>query len=229
MNTVNIVLAEDHQIVRQGLKVLLEAEADFRVVGQAGDGVEAVRMVEKIRPNVLVLDLRLPGLSGLDVVRQVHKRAPDTKIVILSMYANEAYVLASLRSGAAGYVLKDLSVADLVRAVREALAGRRYLSPPLTERAIEAYAKKADPELSDFYDRLTDREREVVQLAAHGHTNVEIGKRLFISPRTVEIHRANAMHKLGLRSRVDLVRYMFQRGILPMDPMQDPAEEKLEG
>jgi len=212
-----IVLADDHQIVRQGLRALLEAEPGFRVIGEAGNGLEAVRLVERLEPNVLVLDLMMPGLNGLEVGRQINKRLPQTRIVILSMHDNEAYVLRALRNGATAYVLKDSSATDLGQAVREAAAGRRYLSPPLSDRAIEVYKEKAKAAALDKYETLTTREREVIQLTAEGHTNAEIATQLNISPRTAETHRANLMHKLGLSSQTDLIRYALRRGIIPLD------------
>lgn len=212
-----IVLADDHHIVRQGLRALLEAEPDFGLVGETGDGLEAVQLAERLRPDVIVLDLMMPGLNGLEATRQIAARAPQTRVVILSMHANEAYVLEALRNGAAGYVLKDSSAAELVRAVREVVAGRRYLSPPLSERAIEAYVQKAQETPQDPYDALTNREREVLHLAAQGHSSAEIAARLSLSPRTVETHRAHLMRKLGLRSQTDLIRYALQRGIIPLE------------
>ena len=217
MRVTEIVLADDHKVVRQGLRALLEAEPDFRVVGETGDGLEAVQLVERLKPDVLVLDLMMPGLSGLEVTRQVTKRLPQTRVVILSMHADQAYVLEALKNGASGYVLKESSTADLVQAVREVLAGRRYLSPPLSEHAIEAYVGMAKETTLDRYKTLTTREREVLHLAAEGHTNAEIADRLSISSRTAETHRANMMRKLDLRSQTDLIRYALRRGIIPME------------
>lgn len=212
-----IVLAEDHHIVRQGLHILLQAERNFSIIGETGDGLEAVQLVERLQPDVLVLDLMMPSLNGLEVTRQVTKRSPQTRIIILSMHANEAYVREALRNGAAGYVLKESSAADLVQAVREAIAGRRYLSPPLSERAIDAYIQKAEAATLDVYDTLTTREREVLHLVAEGNTIGTIASRLFISPRTVETHRTNLMRKLSLRTSAELVRYALQRGLLPLE------------
>jgi len=212
-----IVLADDHHIVRQGLRVLLEGQPDFQLVGEAGDGLEAVQLTERLKPDVLIIDLMMPSLNGLEATRQVSQRSPHTRVVILSMHANEAYVLEALRNGAAGYVLKDSSAADLVHAVREVVAGRRYLSSPLSERAIAAYIQKASDVTLDPYEMLTNREREVLHLAAEGNTNAEIADQLSISPRTAETHRANLMHKLGLRTHTDLIRYALRRGILPME------------
>ncbi|MGE0126499.1 MAG: response regulator [Blastocatellales bacterium] len=212
----DILLADDHHIVRQGLKALLESEPHFRLVGEAGDGIEAVRLAERLRPDVLITDVMMPGLSGLEVTRQVTKSVPKTRVVILSMYADDAYVFEALRNGASGYVLKDSQASDLVRAVREVAAGRRYLSPPLSERSLEVYRRKMASAPDDPYELLTTREREVLQLVAEGRTSAEIADRLFISPRTAEGHRGNLMRKLGLQNHTDLVLFALKRGILPL-------------
>lgn len=212
-----IVLADDHHIVRQGLRALLESEPNFRLVGETGDGLEAVRLVEKLQPQVLITDVMMPGLNGLEVTRQVHKVAPHTRVIILSMHANDAYVVEALKNGAVGYVLKDSQASDLVQAIKEIAAGRRYLSPPLSEREIELYIKKVEHAPEDPYESLTNREREVLQMAAEGRTSAEIAERLFISPRTAEGHRANVLRKLGLQNHTDLVRFALKRGILPLD------------
>ena len=213
----NIVLADDHQIVRQGLRALLEAEPDFSITGQAADGLEVVDLVDEVRPDVLILDIKMPGLNGREVVRQVRKRTPDTDVVILSMCANEAYVIEALRNGAAGYVLKGASSTDLVKAVREVAEGRRYLSPPLSERAIEAYVQKAVASAPDALGKLTDREREVLYFVMEGYKNSEIAARLSISPRTAETHRARMMRKLGLHTQAELIRFTLQLGIFPVE------------
>lgn len=212
-----IVLADDHQVVRKGIRALLEMEQDFQVVGEAGDGLEAVHLTLRLRPDVLVLDLMMPGLNGIDVTRQVTKQAPQTRVVVLSMYAAEDYVLEALRNGASGYVLKDASISELVQAIRSVVMGRRYLSPPLAERAIDAYVRQTQESTLDPYETLTDREREVLHLAAEGLTSAEIAERLSLSPRTVENHRSNMMRKLGLRTQTDLVRYAIRRGIITLE------------
>ncbi len=217
MSVTTIVLADDHQVVRHGLRVLLESEPSFRIVGEASDGLEAIDLVERQQPDIVVLDLMMPGLNGLEVARQSSHRSPRTNVVILSMYNNEAYVLEALRAGAKAYVLKASTSDELVRAIREVVAGRRYLSPPLSERAIQAYSQKAESAAVDAYETLTTREREILQLAAEGCTNAEIATRLSISPRTAETHRANLMRKLGLHSHTDLIRYALRRGILAID------------
>jgi DNA-binding NarL/FixJ family response regulator len=209
-----LVLVDDHQIVRQGLWAILKTEPDLRLVGEAADGQEALRLVERQRPDVLVLDLMLPGLNGLDVARQVARRSPGTRVVILSMHSDEAYVVEALRAGASAYVLKESGADELVRAIRDVMAGRRYFSPPISEQAIEAYQKKAEGAPLDPYHVLTAREREVLQLTAEGLSGAEVAERLFISPRTVESHRANLMRKLGVRNQKELVRYALQRGLI---------------
>ena len=214
---VTILLADDHHVMRQGLRMLLEAQESFRVVAEAGDGLEAVKLAEHLKPNVLIVDLMMPGINGLEVARQVSHHSPQTRIIVLSMYGNEPYVLEALRNGAVGYVLKDANAAELLRAVHEVVAGRRYLSPPLSEHAIEAYLQKARDGVLDLYETLTTREREVLQLAAEGRTNANIAAVLCVSPRTVETHRAHLMHKLELHTQADLIRYALKRGILPMD------------
>ena len=211
---ISIVLADDHNVVRQGLRALLESEADFRLVGEAADGLEVVPLVEKMRPDVLIVDMRMPGLNGLDVARIVKDKIPATKVVVLSMYSDEAYVVQALRNGAMAYVLKESRAADLLQAVREVMAGRRFLSPPLSERSIESYIEKADGEPLDPYETLSPREREVIQLAAEGHSNPEISVRLGISARTVETHRANGMKKLKLKGQTDLVKFAIKKGLV---------------
>jgi len=211
---ITIILAEDHHLVRQGFKLVLSAESDFKLVGEAADGLEAVQLTEKKKPNVLLLDLMIPRLHGLDVTRQVRKESPDTKVLILSMHADEPYVMEALRNGACGYVLTDCTGADLVQAVRTVLAGRRYLSPVLAERALTGYVEHPGTSDLDVYETLTNRERLVLQLAAEGKTSAEIATALFISPRTAETHRANLMRKLALRSQTDLVRFAIRRGLI---------------
>ncbi len=218
-----ILLADDHQVVRLGIRALLEAEADFEVVGEAADGLEAGRLVEQLTPDVLIVDLMMPGRNGLEVARHAGQRSPATRVIMLSMHANESYVLEALRNGAQAYVLKDSSASDIVHAVREVLGGRRYLSPPLSERAIEIYIQQASNETElDPYEKLTSREREVLYLVARGHHASDIAEQLSISPRTAEVHRANLMRKLGMHSRTDLIRFALARGIIPMEGAETP-------
>jgi DNA-binding NarL/FixJ family response regulator len=217
MITTNIVLADDHHIVRQGLRSLLESESDFKVVGEAPDGLEAVRLCEEKQPDVLVVDMVMKGMNGIEVTRQVAKSCPNTAIVVLSMYDNENYVVEALQSGAKAYVVKESTATELVRAIREARVGHRYLSPPLSERAINAYLQKSKATVFDPYETLTTREREVLHMAALGASSSEIATRLYVSRRTVENHRASMMRKLGMHTQTQLIRFAIQRGILPSD------------
>jgi two-component system, NarL family, response regulator NreC len=213
-----IVLADDHQVVREGLRLLLDSQPGMTVVGETSDGLQVADLVERLKPNVLVADLVMPGLGGLDVAREVKRRSPKTRVVILSMHSSDAFVLQALRNGASAYVLKSASSADLVQAIHEVLAGRRYLSPPLSDKAISAYLLRAEAGEVDIYETLTLREREVLHLAAEGLGNPAIGDRLGISPRTAETHRAHVMQKLGLKNRTDLITYAFGRNLLPRSP-----------
>jgi two-component system response regulator NreC len=217
MAPITIALADDHNLVRQALRTLLETESDFAVVGEASDGLSAVQVVERFGPAILVADLMMPGLNGTEVARQVVRRYPQTRVILLSMHVNEAHVMEALRNGASGYVRKDANAADLIRAIREVAAGHLYLSPPFSDKAIEAYRKRAEEAAIDPYTSLSEREREVLHLAAEGLGNTEVGGRLGISPRTVETHRANVMRKLGLHRQMDLVRYALRRGIVSAD------------
>jgi len=211
---ISILLADDHQVVRKGLKALLSAEPDFNIVGESGDGLETIKLVEQLQPEVLVLDLMMLGVNGLEVTRQLNKKCPGTGIVILSMHSNEAYVLEALRSGAKAYILKESPPEELIRAIKEVSSGRRYLSSPLSEKAIEAYTQKTEAKIEDPYEQLTTREREIFQLTAQGCTNTEIASKLYISPRTVETHRTNLMRKLELRNHTQLIQYAIKRGII---------------
>lgn len=217
MSAINIVLADDHHIVRQGVKALLQKEPDFSVVGESSDGIGVLTITGQLKPDILVLDLMMPGLNGLEVTRRVAKLSPGTRVIILSMYMNEPYVIEALRNGAYGYILKESSISDLIKAIREVASGRHYLSPPLSERAIQAYLEKAKESSLDLYDTLTTREKEVFQLAAEGHGNTEIASRLFISSRTAETHKANMMRKLCLHTQTDLIKYALKKGFLPTE------------
>jgi len=212
---IRILLADDHNVMRSGLRRLLEEEPDLEVVGEAADGLEAIRMAEELEPDVVITDLVMGGVSGVEVTRQVTERVPRSRVVVLSMYGNESYVLDALRSGARAYVLKESTSEELSQAVRAAASGRRYLSSALSEMAIEGYISREQAAAPDPYDTLTPREREVLHLIAQGCTGVETAKRLFISRRTVEVHRANLMRKLDLKNKAELFAYAAQRGILP--------------
>jgi len=196
---------------------MLENEPGFSVVGETGGGLETIRMVGELHPDVLVLDIMMDDVSGIEVARQVTKNSPRTAIVILSMYSSKRYILEALQAGARGYVTKKSATTELVQAVQEVVAGRRYLGQYVSDVVVNAYLEKAETGTLTPYDSLSSREREVLHLAAHGYTNAEIAERLYIGRRTVETHRANVMRKLDLRTQFDLIRYALQRGILPPD------------
>jgi DNA-binding NarL/FixJ family response regulator len=214
---VSVLLADDHPIVRQGLRHLLEMQTDFKVVGEASDGLEASQMAERFHPDVLVVDMMMPGLNGLEVTRQVRQRSPRTRIIVLSMHNNDAYVLQALKRGASGYVLKDSGPGEVVQAVKQVMLGQRYLSASLTANLIELLLKETGNLPKDPYEELTNREREVFQLTSEGWNNNEIAERLCISPRTVEVHRANLMEKLRLHSQMDVLRYAIRRGLVSIE------------
>lgn len=216
--SVKVLLADDHPIVRQGLRRLLEADPEFQIVGETGDGLETVQLTEQYRPDVLIVDLMMPGLNGLEVTRQVCQRLPGVRVIVLSMHRDDAYVIQALRNGAAGYVIKDSGPGELAVAIHKVTHGQRYLSPTLTEKLIDVLISGGEEACQgDAYDLLTDREREVLQLVAEGHTATEVARKLSISPRTVEVHRANLMHKLGLTNQKELIRYAIRRGILSLE------------
>jgi DNA-binding NarL/FixJ family response regulator len=214
---ISIILADDHPLVRRGIQTVLEREPDLSIVGVTSDGLETVQLAERLKPDVLILELIMPGLSGLEVLRILHERPRRTRIVILSMYRNHAFIAQALQNGAIGYVLKGCSEEDLVRAVREAAAGRRFLSPPVTEIAISAYIEQSKTGPIDPHESLSPRQREVLQLVAEGKTNAEIAARLTISQRTVENHRATLMQRLGLRNQTDLIRHAIRHGLILLD------------
>lgn len=214
---ISVLLADDHHIVREGIKMLLEAQSDISVIGEASDGLRAVELAIRLKPLILMADLMMPGLSGLEVTKQVKQHQSRTKVIILSMYSNEAYVMQALRNGASGYVVKESNVSDMVQAVREVASGRPYLSPSISRLAMEAYIEKAKSSALDPYDTLTDREKEVLHLIAEGFSSAKIAARLYISPRTAESHRANVMKKLGLQTPTDLIKYALKKGLISIE------------
>ena len=211
MNTV--ILADDHEVVRRGIRSILEADGHFKVLMEVADGLSAVQAAEKLKPHLLFLDLSMPRLHGLEALRQIRTASPNTRVLVLSMHNDEPYVIEALRAGAMAYILKGSESTEIARAVAEVAAGRRYLSAPLSERAIAALTSQT-PDQSDPLNALTPREREVLALAAEGMSTTAMAEKLFISPRTAETHRTNLMQKLGLQSQTDLVRFAIRRGLI---------------
>jgi DNA-binding NarL/FixJ family response regulator len=208
-----VIIADDHEIVRRGLRGILEGEGNCRVLAEAADGLAAAQLVDKHKPQVLILDLNMPRLHGIEVLRQTRQTSPSTRVIVLSMHNDEPYVIECLRGGAMAYILKGSESQEILQALKEVLSGRRFLSATLSEWAINALvAKPADD--TDPLHSLTQRERMVVQLAAEGHSNAEIAEKLFISPRTAETHRTNLLRKLGLQTQTDLVRFAIRKGLI---------------
>jgi two-component system, NarL family, response regulator NreC len=212
---VTVALADDHVIVREGLRLLLESDPEFSVVGEAADGTEALELVKRHKPKVLIVDLMMPGLDGLETTRRISRLKLDTRVVILSMYGDEAYLLDALRSGAAGYIVKESCGADLFQAIRDAVAGRRYLSPLLSEAFTRRYLQRFRSALLKLSGTLTTRERKVLQLVLEGASSSDIGALLKISLRTVESDLANFVGKLGLNTHHDIVSHAVKRRVKP--------------
>jgi len=209
--TIRVLLVDDHAVVRSGLRHVLEAEDDIEVVAEAGDLRGAVFEARAHKPDVILMDVVMPGASGIEATPAVLKEAKEAKVLMLSMQDDPRYVREAFSAGASGYLLKEAADSDLVAAVREVAAGRRYVHPALGARLAAA---EAEAEARAAADPLSDREREVLRLLALGHTNQEIAKMLFISVRTAETHRAHIMQKLRLTTRAELVRYALQQGLL---------------
>ena len=208
---ISVVLVDDHAVVRSGLSLLLNAHDDIKVVGEAGNAKDAIFRARALKPNVMLLDVVMPGESGIDVLPEVLKESPETKVLVLSMQDDPSYVREAFAAGASGYVLKEAADEEVVSAVREIAKGGRYVHPTLGARMVAAEAQEraaveADP--------LSEREREVLRLLALGHTNQEIAQGLYISVRTAESHRAHIMQKLRLSTRAELVRYALSHGLL---------------
>ncbi len=220
-----ILLADDHAVVLEGLRVLIERESDMRVAGETVSGLEVEGLVARLRPDLVVLNLVMPEINGLEITRLLRTNHPRTRVVVLSSHANSAYAANAFHHGAGGYILKRSTTAQLVEAIRVVAAGGRYLSPPLSEEDVEKHSAQIPDTRLDLYEKLTRRERQVLGLAAHGLKCCEIGVRLAISSRTVEVHRANVMRKLGLRTQVELYRYALSRRIVvgPVSPAETGA------
>ncbi|MGB2905761.1 MAG: response regulator transcription factor [Candidatus Aminicenantaceae bacterium] len=215
MKGIKVVLADDHTIVRKGLRSLLDAEVDMDVIGEAGDGKEAIELVGQLKPHIVVMDIGMPVLNGLEATRRIIKKHPDTKVLILTMHTNEEYVFEILQAGASGYIIKKAAPTELVAAIRAVKQGESFLSPSISKKVIEEYLQRAGEEKrEDAFDLLTDREREVLQLIAEGLSTREIAEKLFISTKTVETHRMHMMEKLDLHGTADLTRYAIRKGIV---------------
>ena len=212
---IRVLLADDHSVVRQGLRVWLERSGTVQVVGEASDGREAVTLTEKTNPDVVVMDIAMPLLNGIDAAAQITRRNPDTKVIILSMHADESYILRALAAGAKGYLLKESTETDVLPAVRSVRDGKPYFTPSIARVLLEDYMRMMKQNnVQDSYDLLTEREKEVLQLLAHGKQNKEVAQVLNLSPHTVDSHRTNLMQKLDLHNTAEIVLYAVRKGII---------------
>ena len=218
MNPVRVLLADDHDVVRKGLRYLLEESPGIEVVGEASDGRQAVELAEELRPDVVVIDIAMPHLNGVQATAAITKRNPRTAVVILSMYSNEVYLTRALDAGAKAYLLKDAVEADLLRAIRAVAEGRPFFSPVIAQTLLEDYMRRLRKEnVEDSYELLTDREKEVLQLLAEGKSNKEAAALMKVSPTTVETHRTHLMQKLNLHNTAEIVLYAVRKKIIPSE------------
>ena len=216
MKKIRVLLAEDHTIVRKGLRSLLEREATIEVVGEAQDGREAVVRVQQLRPDVVILDITMPELNGLEATHQIKRSNPEVNVLILSVHGSEEYVFQALSAGASGYLVKKAAPDELVTAIQAVYRGEPFISPFISGRILQDQVRrtKITPEEFRVYEKLTHREKEILQLVAEGRSNREIAGLLFLSIKTVQTHRANLMDKLGIRSTAELTQYAMRRGLI---------------
>lgn len=215
MAKVRILLADDHTLMRQGLRKILESRKDWDVVAEASDGRDAVQQTAATHPNVAILDIGMPLLNGIEATRQIVRRFPTVRVLILSMHSAEEYIVQALKAGAAGYLLKDAADTDLIRGVAAVASGKSFFSPAVSKVMLDDYLRHlSERGIVDRFDSLSEREREVFQLVAEGHTNKEIGELLFISAVTVETHRSHILQKLDVHNMAELVLYAVRRGVI---------------
>ena len=218
MNRIRVILAEDHMIVRKGIRSLLEAEPDFEVLAEASDGREAVDLVRQFLPDVILMDIGMPGLNGLEATRQIKQWYPQTNVLVLTMYDTEEHIFQILQAGASGYLVKQTAPVELAQAIRSVAQGETYLSPTVSKMVIDQYIRQAERVTKpNRFDNLTSREREVLQLVAEGKSSPQIADLLHISEKTVRNHRNNLMDKLDLHSIAELTRYAIQKGVIDLD------------
>lgn len=218
MGQIRVLIVDDHAVVREGLRLLLEMQSDMTVAGEAGDGIEALEQARKLKPDVVLLDIAMPRMTGLEAVRLIREAAPDSRIVVLSMYEKEAYAHQVLQAGAYGYVLKGEPSSDMLAAIRSASSGRYYFSKKLHVEVIQGYLKgRTQAAANEGFDSLTDREKQVFFLIIEGSSSLQIGKVLFLSTKTVEKHRASICKKLGIKSPVEMMKFAIRGGIVDPD------------
>jgi len=215
MTKIHILLADDHTILRAGLKMMLNAQPDMEVVGEASDGRQAITETQRLQPDIILMDITMPEMNGIEATRQIKKLVPESRILILTMHEHDEYVFQALRAGASGYMLKEAADTELISALHIIQSGQFYLSPMAQSVLVGDYLQRVHiGEEKDSYSTLTEREREILKLIAEGYTNNQIAERLVISPKTVDTHRTHIMDKLNLHSRAELVKYAMRRGLL---------------
>ncbi len=215
MDRIRILLADDHTVVRDGLRVLLERQPGFEIAGEAADGIEAIRLAQETSPDIVLMDIAMPLLNGIEATRRIVAKCPKIAVVILSMHYDESYIIRSLKAGARGYLVKDSAKNDLIAGIRAAHEGRSFLSPKVSRVLQDEHMRQLESKgVEDSYDLLTDREREILQLVAEGRTNKEIANLLNISPYTIDTHRTHILQKLNLHSAPELILYAVRKGII---------------
>jgi two-component system response regulator NreC len=218
MTKISLILADDHAVVRSGLRMLLEAQPDIEILAEAESGIEAIEQVRAYRPTVILMDIQMPEISGIEATKEIRKFAPETAILALTMHEDDQYFFEMLQAGASGYVPKRAAPDELLRAIRTVARGEVFLYPSLATRLVKDYLEQADRgDEPAGYDELTPREREVLILIAEGLSNAEIAEELVISVKTVDRHRENIMHKLNMHSRIDLVKYAIRTGLIDLE------------
>jgi two-component system response regulator NreC len=212
-----VLVVDDHEVVRQGIKMVLETDPELEVVGEAASGEDAIDRVRDLHPNVVVMDIGMPGLSGFEATRRIRQSNPDVQVLALTVHDSEAYVFQMLQAGATGYIVKRAPAVEVIQAVKRAYRGEAVLHPSVAKLLIRDYLSRVEKGEEASYDTLSDREREILKLIAEGKTNREMADLLFLSVKTVQAHRANLMRKLGMHDRTELVKYAIRKGIIGLD------------
>jgi two-component system response regulator NreC len=216
MGKIKVLVADDHTILRQGIKSLLANEEEIEVIGEAKNGREVLTIVEETLPDIILMDIAMPGLNGLEATRRIKKKFPRMKVLVLTMYTNEEYIFQILNAGANGYLVKETAFQDLISAIKAVYKNEAFMSPSISKKVINSYIKRAQNE-EETCEMLTSREREILQLIAEGNSSKKIAELLFISPKTVETHRTHIMDKLNIHNRTGLVKYAIRKGIVDVD------------
>jgi len=222
MSNIRVLVVDDHAMFREGIRSLLQGQEDVETVGEATDGREAVEMVHQLTPEVVLMDIAMPGMGGLEATRRIHREYPNVKVLVLTQYEDSEYILSMIKAGAKGYIAKTATASELVSAIRTVHKGESFLYPSAATAVVEEYLMRATGEKNE-YEHLTDREREILQLVAEGRTNREIADRLFISVKTILRHRTNVMEKLGFHNRTELIKYAISNGLIEMPRKTDKS------